>query len=342
MKKIIYIFVLFLSLNLFPLSSKAWTVSPVRFEIEGEKGKEYTFAFSVLNESQLREVRFETKVDDWVLSEDNTFLVKGHSKGLPDVPYSAKPWIRITPQQFVIPPGGVRKVRFTVTIPQDLPSDGDYTSVILVGEKNLEEPPKEKGVFIKQTTFVGVVLYATVGEKTKNVVLNDLDFKSSSVAEGLNRVTLINRFENKGNTHSRGNLYIKLKPISYPDIVSAKTEAKKDEKSKGNPEILPLGEIKKEIDGGEVVLMREAMLNFEYPLEQFLPAGSEWEVEVKADFGKNQPILVGKKTYKVPFVEIEKPKVESKNEESKSPVEDKTSVPSLSPNPKEPALKKIN
>ena len=145
------LFILLLSINfIFALRVDAWTVSPVRFEIKAQKGKEYTLTFAVLNESQLYQKRFEIQTDDWTIDKNNNFLRKAFNKEVSN-PYSAISWVRVTPQQFVLPPGETKNIRFTVTVPTDLPETGDYSLGIFVGEKNIEKPPKgEKVVHIKQ------------------------------------------------------------------------------------------------------------------------------------------------------------------------------------------------
>lgn len=300
-KQINLLLVLAISLFIFSLPSKAWTVSPVRYEIEAEKGKEYTLAFSVLNENQFRSVRFQTQVKDWGLSGDNVFYTE-EEKGRPDVKQSAKDWVRVSPKQFVVGPGAVKKIRFTLKIPEDLPVDGDYTTGIFVGEKTIDKKPEgETTVQIKQNAYIGVVLYITVGKKNEKVVLKGIDFKSRPVAEGLNEVSVVPTFENQGNVHSRAMIRLKLEPISYPDV---------DDKnaSKGKKkQILPLSKIKKVLKDIELVVLRESTISYSHPLPQYLPAGSEWKIEVLADFGKKIPVLIGRKKYKVPYLEMPKP-----------------------------------
>lgn len=295
------------------IPSFAWTVSPVRFEIDAEKGKEYTFAFSVLNENQLREIRFDTMAEDWIIGAGNAFTVLNESNRAqnPNLK-SAASWIKITPQQFVIAPGQVRKVRFTVKVPDDATLSGDYTTTILVGEKNIEKPPKgERQVFIKQTAVVAVIIYISIGEKTKEVSLKGIDFTSRSLGGEANEVTIIPSYENKGNSHGRGKLTLKMKPLFYPEIMN-------ENLPENAVKLLPEGELKKELDAGEVVVLRESSRSNPIPIEQPLPTGSEWEFELIGDFGKNHPLVIGKKTYKIPVPEV-KPaiKQEDKNETKK-------------------------
>ena len=209
LKNILISFVLVL---IFSNPSFAWTVSPVRFDIKANKGKEYTLTFAVLNESQLYQKRFEIQLDDWTINKNNDFLRRAFSKEVNNK-YSATSWIKVTPQQFVVPPGETKTIRFTIKIPTTLPSDGDYTVGIFVGEKNIEKPPKgEKIVHIKQDTFIGVVVYVKIGEEKPDIALKDLKVESKPVTKELSKVTVSPVYENKGNIYSRGQVLVKIEP----------------------------------------------------------------------------------------------------------------------------------
>lgn len=272
-------FLLAFLINLFFIfPSFAWTVAPVRFEVRAEKGKEYTLTFSVLNESQLHQKRFEVQTDDWIIDKGNNFLRKAFNKEIENK-YSATSWIKVTPQQFVVPPGDTKNVRFTITVPKGLPLDGEYSTGIFVGEKNIEKPPKgEKIVHIKQDTFIGVVVYVRIGQEKPEIVLKDFRIETKPQAKGLSKITLLPVFESHGNIHSRGQISVKIEPQSPSD----------------KP---------KEFNAGELVVLRESEIAFPIDLPDKLPSDSEWKFTVSADFGGKSPVLVGTKRYKVPSVQ---------------------------------------
>lgn len=277
---IIFIFIILLCDQ-----AMAWTVAPVRFEIKGQKGKEYTLTFSVLNESQLYEKRFEIQTDDWIINKNNDFLRKAFTPEIENK-YSATLWIKVTPMQFVVPPGETKNIRFTISVPDDVAIDGDYSAGIFVGEKNIEKPPKgEKVVHIKQDTFIGVIVYVKLGEEKHSLILKNLEVKSKSVSNGLNKVTILPTYESRGNVHSRGQIQVKLEPLSKTTTESLQED---------NPEL----------NAGEVVILRESTITYPIDLPDPLPANSEWKITVKTDFGSHTPVLVGTKTYKVPFIEM--------------------------------------
>lgn len=277
MKKVTFYFLMILIIGLgVTLPSMAWTVAPVRFEVEGERAKEYTFAFSVLNESQLYEKRFEVQTDDWIIDKDNNFLRKAFNKEVENN-YSSSSWIKVTPQNFVVPPGETKKIRFTVSIPENLPGDGEYSAGIFVGEKNIEKPPAgEKIIHIKQDTYIGVVVYVKVGDEKPSVTLKDLKVDLKITEEG-NHVVLLPSYENSGNVHTRANLTVKMESASG------------DEKTK-------------EFQAGELVVLRNSEVAFPITIPESLPKGSEWNFIISADFGKSNPVLVGRKIYKIPDI----------------------------------------
>lgn len=260
----------------------AWTVAPVRFEIKAEKGKEYTFTFSVLNESQLYQKRFEIQTDDWIINKNNDFLRKAFNKEI-DSKYFASKWIKVSPMQFVVPPGETRNIRFTVTVPNDLASDGEYTAGIFVGERNIEKPPKgEKVIHIKQDTYIGVIVYTRVGKENEKVIFKNLQIESKPQSKELSELILLPTFENLGNIHGRGHISIKLEPLSESGQKEAKEKKLEDE-----------------IDGGEVVVLRESEVTYPVSLPFPLMLGNEWKFVVKTDFGNSTPVLVGTKRFKI-------------------------------------------
>ena len=273
----------------------AWTVSPVRFEVKGLKGKEYTLTFSVLNESQLYKKRFEIQLDDWIINKNNNFLRKAFNKEV-DNKYSASSWIKVTPQQFVVNPGETKNVRFTITIPRELPSEGEYSTGIFVGEKNIEKPLKgEKIVHIKQDTFIGVIVYVRIGKENSETTLKNLNAEAKPHSKDLTKVTLLPAFENHGNVHSRGQILVMIEPVLIPGTQ--------------NPTQIP-----KEFNAGELVVLRESEVTYPVDIPVPLPTNTEWKFTVSTDFGGDIPVLVGTKKYRVPFIEQKK---ESKQVEEK-------------------------
>ena len=262
----------------------SWTVSPVRFEIEGEKGKEYTFTFAVLNESQLHQKRFEINVDDWIIDKNNNFLRKAFNPGVTNK-YSASQWIKVTPQQFAVGPGETKNIRFTVSVPGNIPLNGEYSTGLFVGEKNIEKPIKgEKIVHIKQDTYIGVVVYVKFGQGKQDVVLKDLNIDTKLLENGFNKVIVTPAYESRGNIHSRAEIFVKAES----------TEPIPDDKS---PTI-------KKFSGGELVVLRESELMYPVELTEPFKSGSEWKFTVSADFGKNSPVLIGTKKFRIPAAQI--------------------------------------
>ena len=269
----------------------AWTVAPVRFEVKAQKGKEYTLTFSVLNESQLYQKRFEIQTDDWIINKNNDFLRKAFTKGVENK-HSATSWIKATPMQFVVPPGETKNIRFTISVPNNVSVDGDYTAGIFVGEKNIEKPPKgEKIVHIKQDTFIGVIVYVQIGEETHSVTLKNLEIKLKPISKSLNKITILPTYESQGNVHARGQIQVKLEPLSNVEVKETMSVGADPEKE--NPI--------KELNAGEVVILRESEVTYPIDFPLPVPSNSQWKITVKTDFGDYAPVLVGTKTHKVPL-----------------------------------------
>ncbi len=312
-KSIIYKFLPFLILFIFISGCSpvmAWTVSPVRFEIEGEKGKEYTFTFAVLNESQLHQKRFEINVDDWIIDKNNNFLRKAFNPGVTNK-YSASQWIKVTPQQFAVGPGETKNIRFTVSVPENIPLNGEYSTGLFVGEKNIEKPIKgEKIVHIKQDTYIGVVVYVKFGQGKQDVVLKDLKIDTKPLENGFNKVIVTPAYESRGNIHSRAEIFVKAEPVGQFETGNIKAEP---------TELIPgdrSSQIKK-FPGGELVVLRESELMYPVELPEPFKSGSEWKFTVSADFGKNSPVLVGTKKFRIPVAKIENKTQDTQSQKTK-------------------------
>jgi hypothetical protein len=268
------------------LCSFAWTVNPVRFEVKAERGKEYTLSFTVLNESQISQKRLKIFIDDWGLDNRNNFIIKSFAMDSYDKSYSAADWVKVTPAQLVLPPGATRKVRFTLTIPADLPADGEHTLGIFVKEESIEKPPKGlRTVLIKQNSIIAVVVYVSIGQEKLNVSLDNLTVESNKSSEkGLSQVVILPHLHNAGNNHTRGKISLMLTPSE-----SAANEKLKDK----------IKEVERDIVIEDVVILRESKVEYPITLPQYLPVGSDWLVELKSDFGKKLPLISAKKRFTV-------------------------------------------
>lgn len=131
-------------------------VSPVRFELKGQSGGEYTDAVQVTNVAD-EPVRLRSYVEDWDMTMDGTphFLPVGGSRR------SASNWIQASPSDFLLEPGQTEWVRFTIQVPASLPDGAYYTALLLESMPLKEQRSPARQVFVRGR--VASMIYVTVG-----------------------------------------------------------------------------------------------------------------------------------------------------------------------------------
>lgn len=131
-------------------------VSPVRFELKGQAGGEYTDAVQVTNVAE-DPVRLRSYVEDWDMTMEGTprFLPIGGSRR------SASNWIEASPSDFLLEPGQTEWVRFTIQVPSSLPDGAYYTALLLESMPLKEQRSPARQVFVRGR--VAAMIYVTIG-----------------------------------------------------------------------------------------------------------------------------------------------------------------------------------
>jgi hypothetical protein len=102
------------------------SISPVRFELEAERGKELIEEVELTNAGS-RQVTVQTSTNDFVAEGD-----QGKPRFVPGNQYewSLSNWIEVEPSSFVLEPGEKKKVQVSIRVPVDAEPGGHYAAVL--------------------------------------------------------------------------------------------------------------------------------------------------------------------------------------------------------------------
>ena len=171
----------------------AATVSPPRFELQGEPGKIIREIVEIHNTGDTRAV-YSLRTADWNLSDAGGVTIYP-----PELqPDSCRPWVRMERLTLPLQARAGKRLRFEVHIPEGTP-DGECRLAILVepGDdtvtmaraKNIEFPIQGR---------IAIIIYVAVGDAKPGLTL-----QSVKLQDVHGRLTPVAVLKNTGNAHGR-------------------------------------------------------------------------------------------------------------------------------------------
>ena len=130
MRNKIYIITLLVS---FGYSLSMFNVTPLRFNFEIEHGKSGQDILYVKNPADNDTLDLTVSIHDFIYSHGKETASEkgGHDR-------SCASWVTISPKEFKIAPGELRKIRVRVQTPEN--ASGDYWTKIYITEKKASNP----------------------------------------------------------------------------------------------------------------------------------------------------------------------------------------------------------
>ncbi|MFC1572512.1 hypothetical protein ACFL6M_02825 [Candidatus Eisenbacteria bacterium] len=142
-------------------------VSPLRVHLQVKPGAEYTDAVSVTNTGS-NPVRLRAYLSDWTLDEAGTpiFSKIGTEER------SSSRWVDLAPADFLLEPGEIENVRFTIHVPEGVSEAGYHSALIL------ENVPLDRSTIRTSRVFVqgrvACMLYVTVGNPPRSMKITSM------------------------------------------------------------------------------------------------------------------------------------------------------------------------
>lgn len=132
-------------------------------------------------------------------------------------PYSARPYLTVTPDELAVLPGESKKFLLRADVPADVGAGGRYALVVL---KTLNPVGGNKNVRILTAIQVPVLLRVSGSEIVKSGVIRDLGATKNG-----EEVTVNLRFDNKGNYHFKPVASLELKTEKGETVASASQQS---------------------------------------------------------------------------------------------------------------------
>jgi len=166
-------------------------ITPIRAEHSGKPGESFTDIFQIRN-SASHPIRIKVYAENWTIQPDGVpaFI------GTEPTSYSCRDWIKVNPQDFRLMPEEIKSVRYTVTIPSDVPAAGYHASVSFETVPDTTTPKAASGMVF--TGKIAAAVYVKVGQ-----VPIEGDLLDIKLAKKDNAQVLILVVKNTGKTHFR-------------------------------------------------------------------------------------------------------------------------------------------
>lgn len=148
-------------------------VSPLRVELQAGPGSATTQAITLTNTGP-EAVRIRARLTDWDLSPDGAPQFEGVPEG---GPYSATAWLRIAPPEQVLEAGRPAVVRFTMSVPPDVPPAG-YRTGVLFEFLPASGDPVARARQVQFRSRVATLIYVNIGQPPINVELSDVRIRA--------------------------------------------------------------------------------------------------------------------------------------------------------------------
>lgn len=189
-------------------------VSPIRVEHIVKQGERGTDMISVTNNGTMP-VRLKVSLEEWTLSLDGNPIFSKPA----NAPYSCAAWIKINPFDFRLEPGQTKDVRYTVSVPADIPDGGYRAAIVFETIPDVKPGQAVKKVYIQGR--IATILYEKVGNPEIKGYVKNLKVQTSK--EGIDFIINI---ENAGKVHFRTKGKITVKDgegrkvfeVNIPDI----------------------------------------------------------------------------------------------------------------------------
>ncbi|HTW83016.1 MAG TPA: hypothetical protein VMD91_02975 [Candidatus Sulfotelmatobacter sp.] len=160
-------------------------VSPAKYELQTEPGKQETFPITVRNTSQAQ-IHIVASLVDYTVGRDGQYAFAAPGKGQ----FSLSKDITINPREFDVDPGSFTQVRFSVDVPAG--ANGEYSNLVFFTTR-----PTRHGGGLSIAERIASKIYVIIPDTTHIGGEID-DVRMQSAADGAHY--LVN-FHNTGNAH---------------------------------------------------------------------------------------------------------------------------------------------
>jgi P pilus assembly chaperone PapD len=160
-------------------------VSPAKYELQTQPGKQETFPITVRNTSGAA-VHIVASLSDYVVGPSGSYAFAPPGK----TPYSLAKDVTINPREFDLEPGAFTQVRFSIDVPSG--AAGEYSNLVFFTTR-----PMRHGGGLSIVERIASKIYVMIPETTRiGGEINDV--KTQSLGDGQHYLV---DFRNTGNAH---------------------------------------------------------------------------------------------------------------------------------------------
>jgi P pilus assembly chaperone PapD len=160
-------------------------VSPAKYELQTEPGKQETFPITVRNTSG-SQIHIVASLSDYTVGPSGQYAFAPPGKS----PYSLSKDITINPREFDLDPGAFTQVRFSVDVPQG--ANGEYSNLVFFTTR-----PTRHGGGLSIAERIASKIYVVIPESTRiGGEIDDVHMQSDTDGQHY----LVD-FHNTGNAH---------------------------------------------------------------------------------------------------------------------------------------------
>ena len=170
-------------------------VSPAKYELQSQPGKQETFPITVRNTSGAT-VHIVASLADYTVGPTGNYAFTSPGKS----PWSLSKDITINPREFDLEPNSFTQVRFSVDVPSG--ANGEYSNLVFFTTR-----PTRKGGGLSVVERIASKIYVMIPESTRLAGVVD-DVKSEPMSDGEHYLV---DFKNTGNAHEYLNGRVEVK-----------------------------------------------------------------------------------------------------------------------------------
>ena len=182
-------------------------VVPSYFDLELKPGEVYNGEFTVINDGS-GDVDLKTNISPYSAKNDENGEYK--IDFATESEYNMiKGWTSVSDNSIIVEKGGEAKVKFSITVPNDAPGQGQYEYISVVASSNKSGA---EGISIGQNAEIGTVIYAKVDGK-------EIDRTAKISSHDINGfmfnppITATSTVENNGNVHATASYILRVFPF---------------------------------------------------------------------------------------------------------------------------------
>lgn len=138
-----------------PAQGFAALISPPRFELKAQPGKQLREVIEITNASG-QAAKFKLRTAEWSLGPDGSVKFDDALK-----PGSCRPWVAVERREITVSPGGKYRYRFEVAPPADAGAGECRFALLVEGDETAV--PMAGGPSLPIAGRLGVIVYVTVG-----------------------------------------------------------------------------------------------------------------------------------------------------------------------------------